>query len=152
MDAPRINAPILSADVEAILIFLPKLEKLLPGNIWKEEVDSSVEGDAVAIEHRKYNSVVYAFEKSLYRRGFIRDFDWPTWMPKAQSIFENPALLHRAPMGTCVRHLTLHVRNERFCVGHLGAMLEAGHITAILRRMGYLVSQRPKQEEASPVG
>jgi hypothetical protein len=146
MDAPRINAPVLSADIEAVLTFLPKLEELLPGTIWKEEIESSVEGHEVAIERREYNSVVLAFEQSLYRHGFIRDFDWPKWMPDAQRIFENPALLQRARMNTCVRLLTLHVRNERFCDGHLGAMLSAGHITAILRRMSYLASMRPKQE------
>jgi hypothetical protein len=147
MDEPRINAPVLSADIEAILTFLPKLEELLPANIWKKETESSVEGDeVVASEYRQYNSVVVAFEEALYRHGFIRDFDWPKWMPDAQRIFDNPALLQRARMSTCVRLLTLHVRNERFCDGHLGAMLDAGHITEILRRMSYLASQRPKQE------
>ena len=152
MFAPRINAPVLSADMEAILTFLPELERLLPGHFWKEEADSSVEGNEVANQCREYNSVVLSFEESLYQHGFIRNFDWMKWTPDAQRIFDNPALLQRARMTTCVRLLTLHVRTERMCDGHLGAMLEAGHITAILRRMGVLASQRPNQQGVSSVG
>jgi hypothetical protein len=31
--------------------------------------------------------------------------------------------------------LTLHVRKERFCEGHIAAMVEAGYIQGILERL-----------------
>ena len=31
--------------------------------------------------------------------------------------------------------LTAHARNDRFCEGHLVAMIESGHVAACLRRL-----------------
>ena len=71
--------------------------------------------------------------------GIVRDFDWPKWLPRAVRIFRNPSLLRKARMKTCLKLLTLHIRRDRFCDGHLGAMLASGHITAIIRRMDTFV-------------
>jgi hypothetical protein len=60
------------------------------------------------------------------------------WESTAWRIFKNPDLLRRVQMKTCIKLLTLHIRRERFCDGHLAWMLNEGHITAILRRMGEL--------------
>jgi hypothetical protein len=38
--------------------------------------------------------------------------------------------------------LTAHLRQERFCEGHLLTAFEGGHLTAIMRRADALVRER----------
>jgi len=38
-------------------------------------------------------------------------------------------MLERADLETIRKLLTLHVRKERFCEGHLLGMFESGHLT-----------------------
>jgi hypothetical protein len=77
----------------------------------------------------------------LYESGVVNDFDWPAWQKRAERLVRDPQALSRAQLPTLRRLLTVHVRKERFCEGHLAAMLESGHIAAILRRVAEL---RPK--------
>ena len=48
-------------------------------------------------------------------------------------------LLASADFDTCRRLLTSHVREKRFADGHFGAMVESGHIGAVLQRIGQIV-------------
>lgn len=138
-----VNALVSPEDLDPVLAFLPQLEALIPKRIWSKELKVSVDGDTVSIERGEYNPTVKQFQRALYDHGCIRDFDWGTWQPKAVRIFENPGLIQKAQMRTCIKLLTLHIRRERFVDGHLAEMLRSGHITAILRRMGELASRRP---------
>lgn len=141
MKSNEINALISTADIEAILSFLPRLDELIPSGIWYKEIGVSVEGNTAMIERGEYNPVILEFQQALYRHGFILDFDWPKWQAKAVRIVEDSALLQKSRMITCVKLLTLHIRKDRFCDGHLGAMIASGHIAAILRRLSILDSK-----------
>ena len=46
-----------------------------------------------------------------------------------------PEMLEPADLETIRKLLTLHVRKERFCEGHLLGMFESGHLTKLLRRL-----------------
>jgi len=169
MNLPDVNADVSCADVAAVLPFLPRLEALIPDGIWSKQPRISVEGHPeyiledhhtedmleqlriwsnepggckVLLGRGEYNPIIWQFQRALYDHRFIRDYDWMTWQPQAVRIFENPDLLRRAQMRTCVKLLTLHIRRERFDDGHLSGMLRSRHITAILRRMGELASRR----------
>ena len=138
-----VNAVVSREDLEPVLSFLPRLEALIPERIWSKELRISVYADTVSIERGEYNPIILQFQRALYDHGCIRDYDWMKWQPTAWRIFKNPDLLRRAQMKTCIKLLTLHIRRERFVDGHLAWTLNAGHITAILRRMGELSSRRP---------
>ena len=91
----------------------------------------------------------YAFDsgamqvlKILRESGVIRPFDWGAWQSTAERLYRDPKALGRARLSTLGRLLTLHVRKDRFCEGHLASMFESGHITAILRRAAELLSTR----------
>ena len=77
-----------------------------------------------------------AFLDALYENGWIVPIDWPGWEPVAEGYVASPELLGRADAETGRRLLTLYVRKDRCCEGHLAAMFESGHITALLRRLG----------------
>ncbi len=82
------------------------------------------------------------FVGGLYDRGLVATFDWPAWQEVAETYVSDPELLAEAPMDDCLRLLTTHVRADRFCEGHLVAMLESGHVAAVLRRMREIRGRR----------
>jgi hypothetical protein len=79
---------------------------------------------------------VTEFQHALNENGWVTpSFDWPEWQKIAQEYVENPANVGSADAETIQKLFTTHVRKERFCEGHLAAMLENGHIVALLRRL-----------------
>lgn len=82
-----------------------------------------------------YDDTVVAFTKSLRDHGWIVPFDWPEWQNRAEEYVNDPKNVESADVDTIQKLLTLHSRKERFCEGHLAAMIECGHIAALLRRL-----------------
>lgn len=125
--------------VEAIVGFLPIFEQdgydfgdwdiedgFLPGVRYSKDVDDFIE--------------------ALYREGFVLTFDWPQWQDEASRIVEDTAALQKADIETIRKLLTTHVRKDRFCEGHLLAMLQTGHINAILCRLNKILGEMPGKE------
>lgn len=82
-----------------------------------------------------YDDSVDAFQKSLRDHGWIVPFDWPAWQNRAEEYVNDPKELESATPETIQKLLTTHSRKERFCEGHLAAMIECGHVAALLRRL-----------------
>jgi hypothetical protein len=87
-----------------------------------------------------YAPEVMEFQQVLDEDGWIEGFDWGAWQQQAEEYFLSPERLGQASVATLRKLLTLHVRKERFCEGHLAAMFEEGHILAILHRVAVLAS------------
>ena len=85
------------------------------------------------------------FIAALYQNGWIADFDWPSWQDQAIQYVESPERIASADLETIRKLLTTHVRKDRFCEGHLAAMFENGHLTALLRRLKELRATMPIQ-------
>ncbi len=81
---------------------------------------------------------VSRFSAALRRNGFFCPFDWPAWQDEAARYVAQPETLAGADLLTIRKLFTLHLRKERFCDGHLAAMVECGHVAAVLRRLGEL--------------
>ena len=81
----------------------------------------------------------------LHESGVIRPFNWVAWQSTAERLYRDPKALGRARLSTLGRLLTVHVRKDRFCEGHLASMFECGHITTILRRAAELLSTRRRR-------
>lgn len=124
------------AGVEAVLAFLPLFEdpRFLPEVVVAEEQGWTLE---------QYTREVYEFERTLYRAGFIVRFDWSGWEAEAFRYFRDPALLETADCRVIRRLLTLHIRKNVVCEGHLANMLREGHLQAILRRLSVLSETTP---------
>ncbi|MBC7854786.1 MAG: hypothetical protein IAF94_15245 [Pirellulaceae bacterium] len=63
-----------------------------------------------------------------------KNFDWTTW-GRASKFVESPEHVTVADETTIRRLFTTHLRQERFCEGHLVAMFENGHVVALLQRL-----------------
>lgn len=123
-DAPGKELTIKNMD--AVLAYLPYFENtkntfFTTSDAWIDPYDLS--------------PTVLDFIETLHDESFIGMYDLSTWQDEAVKYYEDPALLDMADLETIRKLLTLHVRKDRFCGGHLADMIECGHILAILRRL-----------------
>lgn len=107
------------ADIDAVLAFLPHLER--PAPRW-----SPLRGDAPEVQN---------FQLALHRHHFLIPFDTFAWRAEAERYRDDPDALARASLLDLCKLLTFHCRAARFVNGHFAAMVESGHITAVLRRL-----------------
>ena len=83
------------------------------------------------------DTAINALSEVAYRLGWVlTDFDWSEWAhgPECQMLVRDPAQVASADPLTLARLLTAHLRQDRFCEGHLLAAFEDRHLTAIVRR------------------
>jgi len=127
-DKPTIDSPISTEQIDALLPFLTFFESKDPFygeyHISPGQLGYFVESKSVS-----------AFIKALYDHEWIVPFDWEPWWKEAQRFVESPETLSNADAGTIRILLTIHVRMDRFCEGHLATVMKNGHILALLRRL-----------------
>ncbi len=114
--------------LDRVLAFLPLFED-------QDSKFYDVATDFSSSEPYIYTNEVNKFIKILYSQEFVIPFDWSAWQDEAAKFVEQPKLLESAELTTLQKLLTIHVRKERFCSGHLAAMIDSGHILAILKRL-----------------
>lgn len=102
-------------DFDAVLDFLPMFEQDTDFGEWRggEERDGVYSMPSVI-----YSDQVHEFYRALYDHGWVFVFDWTGWRR------ENPEVTSREFIATAsvqdIRKLfTAHIRNDRFCEGHL---------------------------------
>ena len=120
--------------IDALLQFLPVFESdgFVFGDWSKPGTnDPGTASFPVFLLSREAN----AFHQMLIDDGWITSFDWTEWTREGERYVESPQALQDADMNTIQKLLTMHARQDRFCDGHLAAMFECGHLTAILRRI-----------------
>ncbi len=114
--------------IDALLRFLPVFEATgARHGEWRFEdgvMPSLVTSEAVT-----------GFVEALYENGWVEPFDWEAWQDTAARYVESPEMVAQADVETIRKLLTTHARNDRFCDGHLVAMIECGHVAACLRRL-----------------
>jgi hypothetical protein len=78
---------------------------------------------------------------AAYRFGWVlTDFDWSAWAhgPECQRLIQHSEEVQNVDRHTLAKLLTAHLRQDRFCEGHLSAAYEAGHLAAIVQRAAAL--------------
>jgi len=120
------------AAIEAVVAFLPYFANR--SNTFYEE-DESIS----LFDPYRYAAEVDRFQRVLYESGFLAfAFDWIEWQNMAQAYVLYPERLAGADLTTLRMLLLTHIRKERFSSGHLAAMIDRGHILAILQRLDAL--------------
>ena len=126
----EIRRPLTEADFEAILRFLPIFEEEgFEAGEWLH-----VEAEPPFLAH---GAQADAFIRALYGQHWILPgFDWAAWGNEmGMTPDEWLEYLPTAPLEDIRKLLTAHVRNDRFCGGHLAGVFESGEMTAIMRRV-----------------
>ena len=82
-----------------------------------------------------YAPVLDRILSAIHGSGLTVVFDWPSWQEEAERICAEPGALENADLDTVRRLITLHLRKERFCEGHLAAVCESGLMLRTLRRL-----------------
>jgi hypothetical protein len=117
--------------IDAILRFLPGFEATgAQHGEWRVE-----EGVMPGLDT---SEAVNGFVQALYENGWVESFDWGAWQDTAARYAESSELVAQADVDTIRKLLTTHARKDRFCEGHLVAMIESGHIATCLRRLSGL--------------
>lgn len=134
-------------DWDGLLSFLPVLDQ--PEFEVGEVVSGDgTEGGTLTFPYWNYEPQVSRFIQAVYDTGAILwGFDWPAWQEHAVRYVEQPGYLAGADLDICRRLLTTHVRKDRFVDGHVGAMIESGHIVAVLKRIEQIL---PDGETGTP--
>jgi hypothetical protein len=123
-----LTANITPENIDRVLAFLPEIED-------KGEALFRVDQSVSMLDPYLYDAVVDRLVDALYAGGFVEPFDWPGWQDRAKEYVDHPDLLASADLEILQKLLTTHVRKERFCSGHLAAMIRCGHLTAVLKRL-----------------
>ena len=116
-----------ASQIDTILEFLPRLEAQKGQFVEPQE--------ELNLLWVSYVPVMDELVQSLYANDFIpQGFNWPEWT-EGREHGEDPAWIAAADLETLCKLFTAHVRNDRFCAGHLGAMCEQGHIQEVLKKL-----------------
>lgn len=124
------------AAIDALLPFLPTLEsdRFRAGEWHVEEGVMPFFSPAEEVGR---------FVDALYEYGWVVSFDWPAWRDEAERYVGSPESVAGADLNTIRKLFTTHVRQDRFCEGHLSEMIRTGHVAALLRRLRELRELAP---------
>jgi hypothetical protein len=83
------------------------------------------------------------FLRALYETDFVvKGFDWSTWASGAGARHLRKAgALDRVGLITLRRIATAHVRQEKFCGGHLAGVVDRGGFARLLDRLAVLTGR-----------
>jgi hypothetical protein len=136
-DTTSINVELILPEcIDKVASFIPVLASI-PAKEFARWPEQKKRDDGVlelSLEPH-YHPAIGALMRSFYENHFVQPFDWAQWQPTGAKICEEPNLLSRATLETCIKLITLHIRKDRFVGGHFGAMVSCGHIPAILHRL-----------------
>lgn len=119
---------IIIKNINAILAFSALFESQ-DAKLYQLEIKAS------HLEPYRYSEDICRFIKTLYEENFVISFDWLAWQDEAKRFIYNPTSLNLADIYILNKLLTTHVRQERFCSGHLAKIINNGHILAIVKRI-----------------
>lgn len=136
--------------IDEVVSFIPVLKAMPKQDIarWPEIQKRPGNVVVVALEP-EYHANVVALRQCFTKNHFVQPFDWGHWQPTALKLFEEPDRLSKATLETCIKLITLHVRNDRFSGGHFGEMVSCGHIGAILKRLSQLRESVPAKQPST---
>lgn len=121
-----------AAEFEELLEFLPRFkeEGFKPTVGWEGDVTN--EDGALTMPFPKCRREVHQFIEAVSKACWCpARYD----MEQARRIVLSPDAIGRAGFDQLRAALTFCIRSERFCDGHVGAMIERGVLQALLRRL-----------------
>jgi ADP-ribosyl-[dinitrogen reductase] hydrolase len=115
-------------DINALLEYLPYFQD--QNNQFHQVIDKPPQ-----LPYSDYSNTVDKFHHDLYQRNMIMDFNWPQWKNEGKKYFDNRELLDTADITIIQKLFTLIIRQDRFCEGLVGEMIDEGFILDLLLRL-----------------
>ena len=134
---------ITSSNIRAVLKYIPYLQEANDNFVEYHGCHKGI----ISMPHVSYSEEIDDLIRDLYENGFVYPFDWGSWQEEAVRLYENPDCLLESDIKTLQKLLTVHVRKERFCEGHLADIVENGHLLAILKRLEVLAGEMGEGEK-----
>lgn len=123
----------IAAKIDALLVFLPALES---GEAGTWQGGEKRKDGSFTMPWFDFNATTLAFKRGCSANGWVvSEFDWNAWAATAQWYVDDPRRLENSDLSTIQKLLTAHIRADRFIEGHLAAVIESGHVAAILIRL-----------------
>jgi hypothetical protein len=121
-------------EIEELVAFLPRLcaEGLSPIKRWGGGTDDD---GIFTIPWPEYDEVVEGFFQVASSECWT---DYEYRPEEAGRMLMNHDAIKSADLAQIKMMLTFCVQGERFCNGHWGAMIEAGHVRRLLQRLAEL--------------
>ena len=126
------------ADLEAVAAHIPELLRV-EGSPAVERGGDRLPDGAIQMPYLDYTPEALRLLQALERHHVTVVFDWMSWQDEARAYLD-PEKVATASLEDVRRLLTLHMRKERFCEGHMAEMIRSGHIVALLRRLDSLAA------------
>jgi hypothetical protein len=126
-------------DIDALVAFLPRLlaDGIAPIRDWGGGETDAI--GAYVMPWPEYEEVVTEFFRAA-GQDCRMDFDYVP--EEAGRMLEDHALVRQASLGEVKTMLTYCVRDERFCDGHWGAMIERGNVPRLLERLAEIRAEQ----------
>jgi hypothetical protein len=105
------------------------------------EHDICTQAGLVSIGPFNYSPLLSRIMSAIQHSGLKLKFNWGAWQDEAHRICYEPGLLEKADLETIRKLLTMHLRKERFCEGHLAAVCEEGLMLRTLLRLKALYDE-----------
>ena len=138
----KLGSPQDPVEWKSVLAFLPGFDR--PGyEAGTFVTDERTKDGTLMFPYWEYREEVLSFVRAVHESGaLLEEFDWPAWQERAVSYLESDEV-DNADLETCRRLLMTHVRKDRFMDGHLGEMIESGHIVEVLKRIQQILHEPP---------
>ena len=118
-------------EIDRLLAFLPIFSdsSFQPVIKWHSNADS--ESGVAMTPYPEYDSHVRQFCRVVAKGGWAAG----NYLQKAPELFDAPERIGCSDLEEICCALTFIVRGERFCDGHIAAMIKKGHVVRVLERL-----------------
>jgi hypothetical protein len=128
--------PLTAGDVDALLAYLPALERLDQGMQEVMEREGIDRFKAYMRVHHELHEKCAGFSAALYGHGWTVVFDWPAWAP-GRSMYDDSRLVASADLATLRRLCTVMARADHMTGPPDPGMTSGTHL-AVTRRLDAL--------------
>lgn len=128
----------MTSDIDTTLITLKGIRRILAYLPMLERTAKFGAGPRVSMGRiipSELNPVVTGLIQACYAEFLVQPFDYEKWSRNLGSVLEEDVFVQGLDLEGIVKLLTYHIRQERFCDGHLLQAFQSGQMTRILRRL-----------------
>lgn len=142
MDEQEVNVELITqAGIRRLLSFLPLFVDTR-ANHGAGPTAEDADENTITIRPAILSGRASGFVAACCDENFVQPFDWGEWSRDHESELCSHEFISNANLATIVRMLTTHIRADRFCDGHLLAVMKKGTIGAILNRLRDIESEQ----------